>query len=301
MNGLKNRLWSFFDGAIRKLTPSFLDCLRQITPISIKRILSRFLMKNRDIDGDIIISSLGHKFVSISEPVFLHVVYDGIYEKEITRVVSSIVKSNDTVVDIGSNFGWYSVLFADLVGPSGKVFAFEPNASIFQVLKKNISLNDFTSIIRFSRTAVGDTIGDGYLHANDHESGAGYINCDNDLGEVSRVTISSLDRLLHDYINQIAFMKIDVEGFEPKVLSGAQKILNSDNPPIILVEFNLEALQRAGENIDAFITKLSDYGIAYIIKSSRLVGIDTIPKKNSNLFIFPKRGIYSNRIITLDL
>ena len=72
---------------------------------------------------------------------------NGIYEEFETELVSKEISKNDVVVDIGANIGYYTLIFAKLVGENGKVFAFEPDPSNFALLKKNVELNGFRNVV----------------------------------------------------------------------------------------------------------------------------------------------------------
>ena len=64
-----------------------------------------------------------------------------------TALVKRIVRNGDIVVDIGAHIGYYTLIFARLVGPKGKVFAFEPEPNNFNLLIKNIKINGYKNII----------------------------------------------------------------------------------------------------------------------------------------------------------
>ena len=61
-----------------------------------------------------------------------------IYGESDTKIVKKLIKNGDVVLDIGANIGYYTLIFAKLVGNSGKVFAFEPEPENFKILQKNI-------------------------------------------------------------------------------------------------------------------------------------------------------------------
>lgn len=82
----------------------------------------------------------------------------GSYENEKVKIFKKFVKKGRVVFDIGANVGYYSLLAANLVGPSGKVFAFEPLRSNFEHLKKNADINFYRNIFPFE-VAVSDKSG----------------------------------------------------------------------------------------------------------------------------------------------
>ncbi len=140
------------------------------------------------------------------------------------------------VYDIGANCGQMSLLFNKLVGPSGKIFAFEPYVPAFEALKENVALNHLKNITA-RQVAVGDSAGKGFLSFN-----------------ATRPTQSKMEKVEPSYqfddsystqVQCVAldgekelpppnFIKIDVEGAAASVLKGAQKILESYSPMIYL-------------------------------------------------------------------
>lgn len=277
---------------------NFLDVLRRYLPLRFKRVLSRFLMRNVDSRSEFITSKYGHTFTTISERVFLQVIYDGEYERNLCGIARQLIFNSDIVVDVGANFGWYSVLMGEAVGSEGHVHSYEPNKIIYDVLEKNITLNAFNARVSLNNCGVGATNTSAVLLAESEESAIGYFDsqCEADESRGEEMVIQCLDEDLKSAISNIAFIKIDVEGFEPYVLEGAREILGSENPPIILMEFNIEALERSKVDIDGFITKLYDLGVPAHFVGNKLTKLDVIKKKNTNLFFFPKRGAYAERI-----
>ncbi len=287
------------DWALRRVGPRTLDTLRAVVPMPIKRQVSRSLVKNVKASDDIVTAKSGHRFVSISEPVFLQVLYEGEYERDLSNITRRLIKDGETVVDIGANFGWYSVLMAQAVGPDGQVFSFEPNATIHEVLKRNIELNDFSSRINLNKFGIGERAATGVLLSKSNESAIGYFSTADDPvpgDDGQSVEIHPLDEVVGAAIDNIAFVKIDVEGFEPFVLRGARKVLASDHPPVILMEINLEALERSHTDIDSFLTELGALGQPAIASGNGLTLLDGLRRENANVFFFPTKGRYSERL-----
>lgn len=304
MSIAKNMTARLLDFAVRKAGAPARSLARRIVPLPLKRKLSRLLTKEIDTKDQYTDTKDGHRFVTLKEPVFLQVRYEGVYEKDLSELSRKLVGEGDTVVDIGANFGWYSILMAAAVGEKGKVYAYEPNESIFSVLSRNIELNNYKDRIHLTRCGIGETEETAVLMADTAESAIGYFDKGKDKkagGEaVGSIEIHRLDDLLADKAGEISFIKIDVEGFEPFVLRGAPKILGSENPPAILMEFNIEALERQDIDVDAFIQELEDMD-THIVKTDkgRLVELDAIPRQNENLFFIPRKGKFSREIESL--
>jgi len=77
-------------------------------------------------------------------------VFQNEYDYNETSIVKQLIKPGSNVIDIGANFGWYSVLFSQLVGVSGKVFSFEPIPETYEELNSNVKLNSCKNIKTFN-------------------------------------------------------------------------------------------------------------------------------------------------------
>src|SRR5438067_10383948 len=82
-----------------------------------------------------------------------------LYETELTNALPGLIGSGMGIVDIGANVGYYTLLSSRLVGPTGRVFAFEPAPDVYPYLQRNLALNECFNVVTRS-LAVTDTVGD---------------------------------------------------------------------------------------------------------------------------------------------
>ena len=168
-----------------------------------------------------------------------HVIMDGVWEPWLTVFMASRIKAGMHVVDAGANHGYYTVLFADLVGPNGRVAAIEPNPPTARLLRQTITVNGFDSrvdVIEKALTAVdGETL---VFYAPGQEpKNARIVNADYaGQPETGTVEGAKLDTIVAAW-PRIDFMKVDVEGAEEAALSGGWGVLERDRPELLL-EFN---------------------------------------------------------------
>lgn len=185
-------------------------------------------------------------YVDLRDAGFVpHLMFEGYWEYWITEFIWRNVKPGQVALDLGANHGYYTLLLADLVGPSGKVFAFEPNPRMADLLERNVVLNGFWNIASTRAEAVGDRHGDttrlmvplrdpknAHLVGSDVRVPAGLDGTRFALHEVPLVT---LDQAVPGAVD---FLKIDVEGAEEAVWRGMQGLISRSRNIRILVEFN---------------------------------------------------------------
>ncbi|MBL4672306.1 MAG: FkbM family methyltransferase [Arenicella sp.] len=176
-----------------------------------------------------------------------------IWEPVETALVSKLISVGDNVVDIGANIGYFTVLFAQLVGEQGKVYGFEPEAQNYSLLEANILVNHLDNVI-IENHALSDRSSVADLHLSSCNKG------DHRLGysagrEKQKVSIIVLDQYLSNVTEQIHFIKSDTQGHELKVLKGMTKVIERNRDHLCcLVEFCPGLLSAAEPNgLEMFI------------------------------------------------
>ena len=171
----------------------------------------------------------------------------GKYEEETTRLFERILKPGMAVLDVGAHVGYYSLLAARHVGPTGKVYSFEPEADNYELLLKNIELNGYTNIHAVN-SAISNLVGSRTLFLTSLDSGrhSTYRHGLQERGEVA-VDTSTLDAFLESLgWPTVDLVKVDVEGAEMDVLAGMERLLGGANDLALILEFNPCLLQNAG-------------------------------------------------------
>lgn len=165
-----------------------------------------------------------------------HLMLDGYWEMWLTQFFARSLEAGMHVVDVGANFGYYSLLMADLVGPSGSVVAVEPNPAAVEMLTRSLELNGFASRSTVIAAAAGAEDGVGKLTVPEGEPKNATVAVGNSATEGEAVAIRSLDAILAD-APRVDFLKIDTEGAEEDVTLGLSQTIARWRPRIIL-EFN---------------------------------------------------------------
>lgn len=165
----------------------------------------------------------GHKNFSCNprETIGKSLMHFGLYDLALTEAIHLLVNSDETCLDIGANIGYFSSL---LTNKANKVFSFEPHPELFKSLKNN---TDFLPNINLRNIALSNHVGTSQLfipQSFDKNEGTASLNAfDGDAGDSIEVETSTLDSLFPT--EHIGSIKIDVEGHEFSVFSGASKLL----------------------------------------------------------------------------
>ena len=166
----------------------------------------------------------------------------GSYEWGRRRLFEETVKEGNIVFDIGAHVGFYTLLASALVGPAGKVFAFEPLSQNVSYLKEHLRINKVENVV-IHEAAVFDRTGTAPFDLR-HISSQGRISSQGD----QVIDTVSLDELIaNGEIPNPDYIKIDVEGTELKVLLGAEEILSKAYPTILLDTHSPETNRRCCE------------------------------------------------------
>jgi FkbM family methyltransferase len=115
------------------------------------------------------------------------------------------------VLDIGANIGYFTLLFARIVGPTGSVYAFEPEPRNFELLSKNVEINSYQNVTLVPK-AVSNCRGSGELHLCDTNPGMHSLYSLSKSTRSVDVDIIRLDDYFANYDGKIRFVKIDIEG-----------------------------------------------------------------------------------------
>ena len=226
------KLWNF----LRPIYNSFLD-----------NYCRNGLIRNINGSDQVLVSP---KFRNTSE----------IYEPEVWNHIMKNIRLGDTVADVGAFIGLYSIAIAKRIGPNGQLFAFEPDPDNFSGLHKNVNLNKVFNIVEAVNKAVGDKDSTVYF-----QSGNGLQSSIQPEALSSGISIEcvSLDKFFKK--KKLDILKIDVEGFEEKVLIGATNLLRNRQycPRILYIEVHPFAWPNVGTTWDSLLDFLRshDYSV----------------------------------------
>jgi FkbM family methyltransferase len=156
------------------------------------------------------------------------------FECEI-RFLRRLLEPGQQAIDVGANYGVYSLSIAKAVGPMGRVWAFEPASSTATFLEQGIAANNFAQIV-LERCALSRESGTARLTLNEN-SELNALDVTGRAGSASEtVRVVTLDDCLRRYgWSHIDLLKIDAEGQESNIIEGGRRFL-TDLSPLILYE-----------------------------------------------------------------
>jgi FkbM family methyltransferase len=187
-----------------------------------------------------------------------HEFFHGGYVLARVSEIREAVKEGDTVIDIGANIGYFTVLLANLVGPKGKVYAFEPDPRNFHLLQRTIERNGWTHVIA-EQKGVSNKAGEFTLYQT-RSCAANTLTPDSEHISAVKVNVVTLDDFLSDEPH-IDFVKMDMDGSEPLAIQGmAQLIQRSPNLQVV-AEFEPGNVKRYLSNPLDFITIAEQHGL----------------------------------------
>lgn len=201
------------------------------------------------------------------------------FEPSIQNLLRKHLQPGMTVVDVGANIGYLSLLAARLVGPTGRVYAVEAAPDNLAFLKQNIKLNKIENI-----EVVPYAAGSQYRQRAFHLRSRGDLHgfYDHPMDEkIKTITVEEhpLDEVIR---NKVDFVKIDVEGGEIEVLRGMRRILGS-NPNIkLILEWFPEMLRRAGQSPVLLVETLEEmnFQLSLIEEERSVTEIITLLQKS---------------------
>lgn len=171
-------------------------------------------------------------YVRLGETSLTGNIYRGLMEYEHMSFLLHFLRAEDNFVDVGANSGSYTILSSKVVGAN--TVSFEPLPETHARLISNVQLNAIESKVVAKNMAVGES--EGRISFTQNLDSMNHITSASEAdGEFIEVEISTLDS---EIVETPALIKIDVEGFESAVLSGAKNLLNNENLKAIIIELN---------------------------------------------------------------
>ena len=176
-------------------------------------------------------------------------------DAHVLEVLRSLVRRGDTVLDVGGNIGWFSVIGSRLVGQAGRVFAIEPDPLNAAMLRENLRRNGCTNVI-LEEVAAGAAAGVARLYHSADNAGDHQMAVVADRASWVDVAVRPLDALLAGRVARADVVKMDTQGSEVATLRGMTGLLAAHPATRMVLEFWPHGLERCGSTATELIDLL---------------------------------------------
>ncbi len=253
-------------------------------------------MTNR-LTQKILLTVLGNeKYLSLVSNVFLRLYHSGRAKEKYPEMylLNKLVSEGNTCIDIGANIGYYSVPLAELVGKPGKVFAVEPVDLFRNILRKNLrrfKVEDIVEIVPFAlgntddeEIEMGTPIVDGLVHF-------GYTKIissnEDELKNRYKVKVHRPQTVFKN-LNNLHFIKCDIEGYEGKVIPEFLEIIEKFKPSL-----QIEICSKRNRKVIIEMLQKMDYQAFYFMDNNlwALKEIEDNIEKSCDLYFLQKETI----------
>lgn len=171
------------------------------------------------------------------------------------------IGAGDVVLDIGANIGYFTLLFARAVGPTGHVFAFEPDPGNARLLRRNIDSNGYRNVT-VCEVAVSDQSGPAHLYQSRTHGGTHRVYESTACGAAVEIMATTLDEWYASYGGPVSLVKMDIEGAEHMAVRGGMRMFGQNRQIALFSEFYPTALRESGTNPAEYLDQLAQLGFA---------------------------------------
>jgi FkbM family methyltransferase len=188
-----------------------------------------------------------------------------VHEPTLTKFLAGFVLHGDTVLEIGANIGYYTLLLSHLVGPTGMVIAVEPHPENVRLLRLNLKLNRVTNAVVVP-VAISDEVGVAQMFISKGSNWHSLMPTPKSCEQSITVPTTTVDELVRQLEQPIDLIRMDIEGWEVKALHGAERTLKRDKPTLVM-EVHPSYLQP--EEVEGLLQWLQSLGYRWAFIISR--------------------------------
>jgi len=253
------------------------------------KYLRGFARKHKDLE---LITTITRGIImnlTLKDAVQYMLFIDDVYEPHETSLWLNYSKNSSTIIDIGANVGYYSLLAAS-VNKAARIISFEPISKTYNRFVENIEMNSYKNItaVRNAVSNKSETIRINL--GNENNWGMSSINQHDYLsGSYEDIESVTLDEYVkNNCINGVDLIKIDIEGAEFYALLGMRNILE-EMSPVIFVEVLEQHLSKQNISVEKVFSFLWDFGYrSYTIGKNNKLSELSAPISVDGLILFKK-------------
>ncbi len=208
--------------------------------------------------------------------VSLSLILNGVWEEYETELFKRNLRLGDTVIDVGANIGYHTLIAAEIVGNNGQVYAFEPDPKNFGILKRNVEVNGYKNVTLVNKALSNKNgVGKLFLSEEDNHGDFRIFGSDDDRKSVD-IELIKLDSFFGSRIPKINVIKMDVQGAEALVFKGASRTLKSNKRLKVFTEFWPRALRQSGSSA-------KEYSDVLVKNRFKIYEIDSLEKRTAKV------------------
>ncbi len=174
------------------------------------------------------------------------------YAKNFTHFAKQQISKGDIVLDLGANIGYWTLLFSQLVGDKGHVFSFEPEPHNFEILKKNVEINQYNNVT-IEQKAVSNITGKIKLFLSSVTTADHQIYDNGENRNYIEIDSIRLDDYFKNNNTAINFIKMNIQGGEAEATKGMNDIIKKSSNLIVMSEYTPLFLKNIGMNPKDFV------------------------------------------------
>ncbi len=228
--------------------------------------------------------------VDVHSDLFIRIISEKHYEPELVKICKRYLDVNKDVIDVGANIGFYTIMFAKNIAQQ-RVLSIEPTQNAINRLRRNIELNGVANKVEVFEGAVSNRQGKAIIKTikgkEEYSSLGEMIHpaISNEKWDLEEVISETLDELVRRKSLNPGFLKVDVEGVEHLIFSGAREVL-SEHRPIILSEVSELLLRNNSSSSKTVIDSIKSY--EYDVLDPTQPSIQPGTKDFGNILCIPK-------------
>lgn len=168
-----------------------------------------------------------------------HLMLDGYWEMWLTEALIGVVRPGMIVADVGANVGYFTLLMADLVGPAGRVHAFEPNPAVAALLRRSLIANGFADRVTLHVDPLGSNDGESVaLYHDGEQSGGAFVSvvARPEYGVGVPLVVRRMDGIAP--LAGVQLVKIDAEASEEAIWSGMSGLIAGEALATVFMEWS---------------------------------------------------------------
>lgn len=217
-----------------------------------------------------------------SSDIAPHLLLQGSWEPEALRVFRRLLRPGDLALDLGAHVGVYALSAAAIVGPAGRVHAFEPNPRSAALLRRSLAVNGFAGFAEVHLLAAGAAAGASTMMIRPEYEGGGFLDLAMpsvvpraDGFQTLTVRVVALDTLFPDAETRLGVAKLDIEGMEGPALLGMRRLLERSPEARLMLEWAPAMLAGQGMPAPELAAFLQGLGFRFwqIGAEAQLVGL----------------------------